>query len=128
MDDELSKVVGDLEFAIEREKPQPKDNKKDKEPIKVTVKVTDDKNNTIVEASKAPLGTHGQQECNELTEKARHLRDQCIELEKKKQVCKYLYRELLQMFNQVLNIYHIFRGFASTSLHKTVKPLDFLLE
>lgn len=87
MDDELSKVVGELEFAIERQKP--KENKKDKEPIKVTVKVTDDKNITIAEASKASLGRQDQQqECNQLTDKARQLREQCIELEKKKQVCK----------------------------------------
>lgn len=82
-----------MEFAIEREKPEPKDNKKDKEPIKVTVKVTDDKSNNVLEVSKAvgsrAITDNKQQECNQLVEKARLLREQCVELEKKKQVCKY---------------------------------------
>ncbi|KAK3710668.1 hypothetical protein QZH41_011012 [Actinostola sp. cb2023] len=100
VDDELSRVVGELEFAIEREKPEPKESKKDKEPIKVTVKVIDDKNNIIVEASKASLGKQGapglekqQQDCNQLTDRARELREHCVELEKKKQV---LERQLQQ--------------------------------
>lgn len=87
VDDELSKVVGDLEFAIERQKPQQKDNKKDREPIKITSKLTDDKKNTIDESWKA--GNQDEhQECNQLVEKARQLREQCLELEKKKQIRK----------------------------------------
>ncbi|XP_032228543.1 colorectal mutant cancer protein isoform X2 [Nematostella vectensis] len=102
LDEELSKVVGGLEFAIERQSPESKEHSHGKEPIKVT---DGDKEQETGEEGAEP--TPGESspgagtapnalpnadsskklaEFNELSEKCRIMRVHCLELEKKKQI------------------------------------------